>query len=140
MKSFGATFSQGQNRDMIQNSSPAPNALSVKIAIGEIRCPPVRSLHTMILTPKIAYAVKHAACPASLLLFSILDYPVLRFSVEKVVHDFCESQTSDEYLFECYGAHLVVEFLAELVAFIYLPYAECSFDDVRAPLIWVALL
>ncbi len=47
----------------------------VKIAIGEIRCPPVRSLQMIILMPKIAYAVKQARCPLILLL-SFISFPI----------------------------------------------------------------
>ena len=37
--------------------------LRQKIASGEIRLPLVRSLQTIMLNPKIAYAIKHARCP-----------------------------------------------------------------------------
>ena len=49
--------------DISQNRHPAPIARRQKIASGEIRCPLVRSLQTMMLNPKIAYAIKQARWP-----------------------------------------------------------------------------
>ena len=42
---------------------PAPNERNVKRASGEIALLDVKSLQTMMLSPKIRYAVKHAICP-----------------------------------------------------------------------------
>ena len=42
--------------------------------IGEMRCPPVRSLQRIMLKPNIAYAMKHAACPANLFSFIALAF------------------------------------------------------------------
>ena len=65
--SLNSTFSLGRKIESIQKSAPAPNDLNVKIAMGEISFPLVRSLQTIIFTPKIAYAIKHARCPVNIL-------------------------------------------------------------------------
>lgn len=62
-KSFLSTFSLGINNDINQNKPPAPMALRQKIVSGDSKCPLVKSLHTIILKPKMAYAAKQAKCP-----------------------------------------------------------------------------
>ena len=58
-----STASFGINSEMSQKSVPAPNERNVKRASGEIVLLDVKSLQTMMLSPKIRYAVKHAMCP-----------------------------------------------------------------------------
>jgi len=62
-KSSRSTISFGLNSEMNQKRIPAPDERSVKRASGEIVLLDVKSLHTMMLSPKIRYAVKHAMCP-----------------------------------------------------------------------------
>ena len=49
--------------DAIQNNSPAAADLNVKSPSGGICCPLVRSLHTIMLNPNIAYAMNADRCP-----------------------------------------------------------------------------
>ena len=58
-RSFFSTFSLGINSDISQNNPPAPNERKQKIVSGDSSCPLVKSLQTMMLNPKIAYATKH---------------------------------------------------------------------------------
>ena len=53
-RSFHYTFSLAVIIDSSQNIAPAPIDRIVKIATGEIILLPVRSLHNMMLTPKMA--------------------------------------------------------------------------------------
>jgi hypothetical protein len=62
-RSRRSTLSFGLKNEMNQKSAPAPNERSVKSASGEIVSLDVKSLQTIILSPKIRYAVKHAICP-----------------------------------------------------------------------------
>jgi len=62
-RSCRSTASFGLNSEMSQKRAPAPNERSVKRARGEIVLLDVKSLQTMMLSPKIRYAVKHAICP-----------------------------------------------------------------------------
>lgn len=64
-------FSVGIKRDIIQNINPAPIERMQNNAMGETIFPLVKSLHTMILNPNIAYAAKHAICPIVELFFVI---------------------------------------------------------------------
>ena len=48
---------------MIQKSEPAPKERKQNKASGEISRLLVKSLQTMMLMPKMAYAMKHARCP-----------------------------------------------------------------------------
>ena len=45
--------------------------LRQNIVKGDISCPAVKSLHTIILKPKIAYATKQARCPVIVCLFIV---------------------------------------------------------------------
>ena len=72
-KSFLSTFSLGINNDINQNKPPAPMALRQKMVSGESKCPLVKSLHTIMLKPKMAYAAKQAKCPKIDKLFFIID-------------------------------------------------------------------
>lgn len=58
-----STTSFGLNSEISQKRAPAPNERSVKRASGVIVLLDVKSLHTIMLSPKIRYAVKHAICP-----------------------------------------------------------------------------
>ena len=53
------------------------------MASGEMRCPLVRSLHTIILKPKMEYATRHARCP--------------------VIESFLNISGSDEYYYAAYA-------------------------------------
>jgi hypothetical protein len=48
---------------MSQKSEPAPKERKQNKAIGEMSRLLVKSLQTMMLMPKMAYAMKHARCP-----------------------------------------------------------------------------
>ena len=50
---------------MSQKSNPAPIERKQKMAMGEMRCPPIKSLHTMMFIPKMEYAMKQARWPRS---------------------------------------------------------------------------
>jgi len=50
-------------QDISQKIAPAPIDRKQNSAMGEMALLLVRSLHTMMFTPKIAYAIKHAICP-----------------------------------------------------------------------------
>lgn len=65
-KSLRSTFSPEVNREMSQKSNPAPMERKQKSAMGEMRWLLVRSLQTMMLMPKMEYAMKHARWPRSL--------------------------------------------------------------------------
>jgi hypothetical protein len=60
MKSDLSTFSFGMNRDTNQKSEPAPKERKVNIPRGGMKPSPVRSLQTMMLNPKIEYAIRPA--------------------------------------------------------------------------------
>ena len=60
IKSFFSTCSLGKNREISQKSDPAPIERRQKSAMGEMRCPLVKSLHTMMFIPKMEYAMKQA--------------------------------------------------------------------------------
>ena len=64
-RSFLSTFSFGMNRDRIQKREPAPMERRQKMARGEIRPPLVRSLQTIMLNPKMEYAIRQARWPAN---------------------------------------------------------------------------
>ena len=67
---------------MNQKRDPAPMERMQNRAIGLMRRLLVRSLQTMMLMPKMAYAMKHARCPvvfsfiSSLSLFRNLTFPL----------------------------------------------------------------
>ena len=63
--------SLGWNSDTSQNRLPAKTDLNVKMPSGGMSPPLVRSLQTIILNPKIAYAMNAAQCPISVPLFLI---------------------------------------------------------------------
>lgn len=65
-KSFFSTCSLGRNREISQKSAPAPMERRQKSAMGEMRCPLVKSLHTIMFIPKMEYAMKQARWPRSL--------------------------------------------------------------------------
>ena len=67
----------GVNSEAIQKSAPATTDLSVKIPSGGIMSPPVRSLHTIMLNPNIAYAANAAACPTTVSLVAIVSFCLL---------------------------------------------------------------
>lgn len=71
-KSHFSTISFGLNSETSQKRAPAPNERSVKRARGEIALLEVKSLQTMMLSPKIRYAVKHAICPIMVIFLSIM--------------------------------------------------------------------
>ena len=62
-RSFFSTCSFGVKSDMDQNSRDAPNERMKNRVVGVKRLLLVRSLHTMMLMPNIAYAMKQAMCP-----------------------------------------------------------------------------
>ena len=62
-RSCRSTLSFGMNSEINQKSRPAPSERSVKRASGDIASLDVKSLQTIMLSPKIRYAVKHAICP-----------------------------------------------------------------------------
>ena len=62
-KSFRSTGPPGVNREIIQQSNPAPMERKQKSAMGEIRWLLVKSLQTMMLMPKMEYAIKQAKWP-----------------------------------------------------------------------------
>ena len=71
-KSPRSTFSAGPNNERSQKKALAAKDLIVKMANGEIPLEVVRSLHTTMFMPKMAYAVKQAACPVRVELDFIL--------------------------------------------------------------------
>ena len=62
-KSAGATFSRGSISDTSQKSVPAPIERNEKSASGDIMAGAIISFVTIMLSPKITYAVKQARCP-----------------------------------------------------------------------------
>ena len=67
-RSLRETRFVGFMKEIIQNRLPATSALRQKSVSGEKICPAERSFVVTILTPNIAYAVKHAACPSKVFL------------------------------------------------------------------------
>lgn len=61
--SFFSTFSLGTKHERSQKSDPAPNERIKNKAMGDSNRLAVKSLHTIMLMPKMAYAMKHAKCP-----------------------------------------------------------------------------
>ena len=71
----------GRNNDTIQNNRDAPTARKQNNPSGDIKARFDKSLHTMILKPKMEYATKHAICPINLLLsLNISIIPVINVS------------------------------------------------------------
>ena len=66
--------------DTIQNREPATSERSVKIPSGGINPSLVRSLHTIMLKPKIAYARNAAPCPRMDSCLAILLYAEILFN------------------------------------------------------------
>jgi len=62
-RSFYSTCSLGVKRDMDQKSRAAPSERMKNSVIGVKMLLLVRSLHTMMLIPNMAYAMKQAMCP-----------------------------------------------------------------------------
>jgi len=70
-KSPFPTFSLGRNREQSQKSRAAPIALKQKRPRGDINFRLAMSLHTIMFSPNIKYAEKHAMCPKNPVLFNI---------------------------------------------------------------------